>query len=115
MKQDQSIAGFSKVFWSGVTTMELAKFIRYSIDADITGLYHVTNNCKVSKYNLLKLFEKYTRKKIKIGKNEEYCIDKSFLDTRKEVNYRVPSYDEMVMEMVSHVRIHKEKYPYKDI
>ena len=38
MSQKGDISGYSNVFWSGVTTLELAKCIEKSIDLDITGL-----------------------------------------------------------------------------
>ena len=62
MNQQGDISGFTKVIWSGITTIELAKAVKWSIDNDISGLYHVTNNSSISKYELLKLFQKYTKK-----------------------------------------------------
>jgi len=43
MSQQGSIQGYTKALWSGVTTLELAKAVEWAIEADITGLYHVTN------------------------------------------------------------------------
>lgn len=101
IRQDGTINGFTKAIWSGVTTLELAKAIKWAIENNIVGLYHVTNNKSISKYELLNLFKKYTNKKIKIVPFENNKIDKSFLDTRKEINYGIPSYEEMVMTMVN--------------
>ena len=64
MNQSDDISGYTKTIWSGVTTIELAKTIKWSIDNHIAGLYHVTNNSSISKHDLLKLFQKYTQKKI---------------------------------------------------
>lgn len=100
MKQSGEINGYSSVFWSGVTTLELAKAIEASFEQNISGIYHLTNNEKISKYELLKLFAEYTGKEIKINKYEDYYSDKSLIDTRKEFDYTVPSYEEMVKEMV---------------
>lgn len=104
IKQSEEINGYSNVFWSGVTTLELAKAIEASFKQNISGIYHLTNNEKISKYDLLKLFAKYTGKEIKINKYENYHSDKTLIDTRKEFNYTVPSYEEMIKEMVEEIK-----------
>jgi len=101
MNQQGEISGFTKAIWSGVTTIELAKAVKWSIDNDITGLYHVTNNTLISKYELLKLFKKHTKKDINIKPADENNNDKSFIDTRLFMNYKIPSYDEMISDMAS--------------
>jgi len=101
MNQQGDITGFTGAIWSGVTTIELAKAVKWSIDNAITGLYHVTNNSSINKYELLKLFQKYAKKDIDLkpigGKN----VDKSFIDTRLLIDYEIPSYDQMISDMVS--------------
>lgn len=100
MNQTGTINGFTKAIWSGVTTIELAHAVKWAIENDIRGLYHVTNNTSINKYELLNLFKKYTKKDIEIIAVDGKEVDKSFIDTRKEINYTIPSYDEMVKEMV---------------
>lgn len=100
MKQNGTISGFKKAIWSGVTAQELAKAIKWSIEYDITGLYHLTNNQSINKYELLSLFKKYTNKDIKIIKIDGKKIDKSFIDTRKEINYNISSYENMIKDMI---------------
>ena len=113
MNQQSDISGFTKTIWSGVTTLELAKAIKWSIDSDISGLYHVTNNSSISKYELLKLFQKYTKKNIDIKSVNGKNIDKSFIDTRKELNYAIPSYEEMVKNMIDLMKNSKLYKQYK--
>ena len=113
MNQQSDISGFTKAIWSGVTTLELAKAIKWSIDNDISGLYHVTNNSSISKYELLKLFQKYTKKDIDIKSVNGKNIDKSFIDTRKELNYAIPSYEEMVKNMIDLMKNSKLYKQYK--
>jgi dTDP-4-dehydrorhamnose reductase len=100
MNQSDDISGFTKVIWSGVTTIELAKAVRWSIINDITGLYHVTNNSSISKYDLLQLFKKYTKKNISIKPSDKKIVDKSFMDTRLLIDYEIPSYELMVSDMI---------------
>jgi len=103
MSQSGSISGFTKAIWSGVTTIELAKAVKWSIDNNIFGLYHVTNNSSISKYELLKLFQKYTKKDIDIIPVDGKNVDKSFIDTRLLINYKIPSYEQMILDMVNFI------------
>ena len=100
MNQQGDISGFTKAIWSGVTSTELARAVKWSIDHDITGLYHVTNNSSISKFDLLQLFKKYTKKDIDIKSVNGKNIDKSFIDTRLLMNYKIPSYDQMISDMI---------------
>jgi len=100
MRQSNSISGFTDVYWSGVSTIELAKAVHWAIINDLTGLYHITNNKRISKNDLLKLFRKFTNKDIDIQPISGKNIDKSFLDTRLLIDYKIPSYEKMVSDMV---------------
>jgi len=100
MNQSGTINGFTKAIWSGVTTIELAKAVMWAIDNKTTGLYHITNNQPINKYDLLLLFKKHTQKNIEVLSVEGRNVDKSFIDTRKLINYSIPSYDEMIRDMV---------------
>jgi dTDP-4-dehydrorhamnose reductase len=110
MSQSGEINGFSKALWSGVTTIELAKAVLWAIDSNITGLYHVTNGTPISKYELLELFRKETKKNIVINKIDGPAIDKSFIDTRKEMNYSIPPYATMIKNMVDLIRNDRDLY-----
>jgi len=110
MNQSSDISGYTKAIWSGVTTTELAKAVKWSIDNNITGLYHVTNNSSISKYDLLKLFQKYTKKDINIEPFDGKNVDKNFIDTRLLMNYEIPSYDQMISNMVDLIANNRELY-----
>ena len=49
MTQSGTISGYTRAIWSGVTTLELAKAVLWSIENKITGLYHITNNDSICK------------------------------------------------------------------
>ena len=100
MNQSGVIQGFTKAIWSGVTTIELAKAIKWFINNNTTGLYHLTNGIPIKKYDLLHLFKKYTNHNIEIEKVDGVVTNKSFVDTRQEINYKLPTYDEMTRDMV---------------
>jgi len=104
MNQTGIINGFTESIWSGVTTFELARAVNWAIENNITGLYHITNNTSISKYALLNLFKKHTEKDIEINSIEGRKVDKSFIDTRNELNYTIPSFALMIEKMVKNIR-----------
>ena len=110
MSQEGRIKGFTKSYWSGVTSLELAKAVEWAIEKDIQGLYHITNGIPINKYELLMLFKKYTNKEIEIESIEGRVTNKSFLDTRKEINYAVPGYEKMISEMIHFIKYRRELY-----
>lgn len=110
MNQSGTINGFTKAIWSGVTTLELAKAVKWAVENSITGLYHVTNNQSINKNALLNIIKNHTKKDIEIIPVDGKEVDKSFIDTRKEVNYIIPYYDVMIKEMVSLIANNKELY-----
>lgn len=99
LTKKDTIKGFSKVYWTGLTTLELAKAIDQAIEQDLTGLYHLVPDHKISKYNLLKLISEIKGMSIKILKDEEYISDKSLINNRKDFNYQVPDYRKMLIEL----------------
>ena len=114
MSQSGKINGFTNAIWSGVTTLILAKTVCWAIEEKITGLYHVTNNSSINKYDLLNLIRKYAKKEIDIipvlGKES----DKSFIDTRKQIDFIIPSYNQMVKDMTVNAKKNKSLYSHYD-
>ena len=111
IKQNGIINGYSKVIWTGVTTIELAKAMEKAIENNLNGLHHVVNNDFISKSELLKLFKKEFKKNIEIEENSSVVSEKTLIRTDKSFDFNVPSYEEMVHEMKEWVVRHKELYP----
>ena len=111
MKHDIEVGGYSKVIWTGVTTIELAKQIEVAIKNNLTGLNHVVNNEFISKKDLLALFKESFNKNITINDNDSVVSEKTLVRTDKSYNFDVPSYKQMVEEMRTWVDNHKELYP----
>ena len=103
MNQSKEINGYTKAIWSGVTTLILAKAVNWAIDNKITGLYHVTNNKTIDKFTLLNLINKYTQKNISIIPFDKIILNKSFIDTRKELGFVIPDYEIMIKEMIDFI------------
>lgn len=113
MAQSGKINGYSQVYWTGITTLELAKAIEKSFKMNPTGLINLVNNDKINKYNLLKLFKENMEKNdIEIIKENSYKSDKSLLRTKFDFKYTVPSYEEMIKEMAVWIKEHDFLYNY---
>ena len=110
MNETGDIHGYTDAIWSGVTTLELAKAVKWALDCHITGLYHVTNNVSISKFELLSLFQKHTKKNIGIVPVPGRRVNKSFVDTRLLIDYKIPSYDQMVVDMISLIANNRKLY-----
>ena len=108
MKQEGQINGFTKAIWTGVTTLTLAKAMEQALNEKLTGLYNLVNNETISKYELLKLFNKYMRDgQIEILPSDNLSLDKSLINNRTDFSFKVPSYEAMVAVMKEWIDNHK--------
>lgn len=99
-EKNSELKGFTKAFWSGITTVELAKVIHEALNQNLTGLIQITQENKIDKYNLLRLFNHVFRADaLTILENSEYKVDKSMISIRNDFDYKVPSYEKMFAEM----------------
>ncbi|MFP3886454.1 SDR family oxidoreductase [Priestia filamentosa] len=100
MNQSGEIKGYEKVLWNGVTTLQLAKAIEEMIKNNITGLYHLGSSKKVSKYELLMLIkDTFQKNNVKIVRDQDIVLDRTIKSTRKDFEYIVPSYEEMLISL----------------
>lgn len=100
MQQKGLVNGYSHAFWSGITTIELAKVLHHAILQDIKGLLIIAGNPKIDKFSLLKLFNTILRNDVlTIIENINYKVDKSMYSSRLDFDYQVPSYKDMILEM----------------
>lgn len=100
MLQKGEISGYTQAFWSGITTIELAKVINQVILQEINGLIIVAGEPKIDKFSLIKIFNKVFRdNSLTILENSEYKVDKSMYSLRKDFDYKVPSYEKMILDM----------------
>ncbi|MRX72302.1 sugar nucleotide-binding protein [Bacillus lacus] len=100
MKQSGEIKGFKRALWNGVTTLELAKAIHYFIENNVTGLYHLGMEDKISKYDLLHLIgQVFGKGDVQIEPDEDFVLDRTIKNTRTDFVYRLPSYQVMLEEL----------------
>ena len=109
-KQSGEVLGYSEVYWTGATTIELARIIEEGINLNISGLHHVVNNDKITKANLLRLFEKYFNFGITIRDDSSIKSDKSLIRTDKSHDFKVSNYDQMIKGMRAWVDDHPDLY-----
>jgi len=109
-KQDGTINGYTQAYWSGVTTLELAKATVEFLKQDITGLYQLCPKDKISKFNLLKLFAKVWDKELEVTPFDNYTVDKSLVCTRSDFSYPTPELEKMLIETKQWMEMHSDHY-----
>jgi dTDP-4-dehydrorhamnose reductase len=113
MKQNGEIDGYTKAMWTGLTTLQLAKVMEAAAMEKASGLYNMVYEEPISKYDLLKLFNKYLKNdKIIIKPCDTIAVDKSLKRTNFDFNYLIPDYEIMVSEMASWIKDHRNLYPH---
>ena len=113
MKQKGQVNGFTKAIWTGVTTLTLAKAMEKALEENLTGLYNLVNNESISKFELLKLFNKHLKDDtITILPSDVAAVDKSLINNRDDFSFVAPSYEKMVIEMKAWIEKHRELYPH---
>lgn len=111
MNQENTAKGYTKVIWTGITTIQFAKCMKEAIENNLSGLFHVINGKEISKYDLLNLFNKYFNKNITIFPDDSYSSNKSLILNDNDFKFNIPSYDAMVKEMKDWVILNKDLYP----
>lgn len=113
MKQNGEINGYTNAMWTGMTTLQLAKTIEAAALSDAHGLVNMVYKENISKYELLKLFDRYMRNnEVKINPYDDFSLDKTLVRTNFEFDYSVPDYETMIIEMSEWIREHKYLYPH---
>ena len=111
MAQESSLNGYVGSLWSGVTTLTLAKAIEKAALVNLTGLYQLSNNQNISKFDLCLLFNKFFREgKLLITPVPGVVQDKTLLRSSSFFDFIVPSYEDMVREMAVWVETHRSLY-----
>lgn len=111
MNQENQTKGYSKVVWTGITTIQFAKCMEEAIKKDLSGLYHAVNGEEITKSNLLKLFAKYFKPSVQIIDDDSYVSNKSLVLRENDYKFNIPSYEDMIREMEQWVLSNKDLYP----
>lgn len=109
-KQHSEVNGYTQAYWSGVTTLELAKATHSMIAQEITGLYQLCPESKISKFKLLEMIAEVWKKQVRVNPSDSYSVDKSLVCTRTDFNYAKPDYLAMLTEMKHWMEKHAADY-----
>lgn len=111
--ENAELKGYSQAFWSGITTIELAKVVHDVLEKNVSGLKQVAPSEKISKYDMLVLFnEIFKNNNFKIEAFDGYKVDKSLRSVRQDYVYSTPNYKEMFLEMKQWIDSEKALYHY---
>lgn len=112
MTQHGEINGFKKTFWSGISTIELARAINCALETKLSGLYHLVPDSKIDKCSLLEIFRKTFDVDIRIKPVDGLIVDKSLINTRKDFDFHVQDYSHQVADMKAWIDSHRWMYPH---
>tara|TARA_B110000483_G_scaffold236478_1_gene309667 strand:- start:756 stop:1631 length:876 start_codon:yes stop_codon:yes gene_type:complete len=102
LEQTNSCNGYTKAFFSGISTLELSEIIyNYVISSNLlNGLIHISSK-KISKYDLLNILKINFKKKIDIHQYHDFFIDRSLDNSKFKTltNYQEKSWQEMSKEL----------------
>ncbi|EHP49423.1 sugar nucleotide-binding protein [Odoribacter laneus] len=116
MQQNGEINGYTKAMWTGQTTLQLAKTMEVAAREKAHGLYNTVPDHSISKNDLCGLFNHYLRNdSIKINPIDGVDADKSLKRTKFEFSYIIPDYEQMVAEMATWIKKHKNMYPHYNL
>lgn len=111
MKSEGEIKGYTKVIWSGLTTLETAKAIQFYIEKPTTGLINLTNEIPISKFDLLKLIiDVWGLKNVTLTRNDDVSYNKSLYSNRKSDLYGVPPYRTMFEDLKKYMDANRKLY-----
>ena len=111
-----SVNGYTGAIWTGQTTLQLVKTMEAAAKDRAHGLVNAVPAESITKYELLKLFNKHLRgDSLEIIPVDGVTADKSLVRTNFEFDYKIPDYETMVGEMADWMRKHRSLYPHYDI
>tara|TARA_X000000368_G_C22973734_1_gene686699 strand:- start:220 stop:1059 length:840 start_codon:yes stop_codon:yes gene_type:complete len=102
LDQKNNCNGYKNAFFSGLTTIELARVIKEILitNQNLNGLYHVGGD-PISKFDLLNMISSVYKKKISIIPDDSFFMNRT-LDSSlfyNETAYLSPSWEEMIDNM----------------
>lgn len=109
----QRVKGFTRAWWSGVTTIHLSGLVSDIIRTkpELTGLYQVSSG-KISKYDLLCLLRDAYALDVDITPDAGLFCDRSLTGDRlrEAIGYVCPTWPELIQELVNDPTEYDRKY-----
>jgi len=112
MAQGGEVRGYRNALWSGVTTLELSKFLAYVIESlpALSGLVHYAVPGGISKYELLRSIDGAFGRGLRIIPVDEPRLDKRLVATRTDAGPPPAGYAEQLAELKAWMESHPELY-----
>ncbi|MCD1258082.1 SDR family oxidoreductase [Paenibacillus athensensis] len=101
--QGATIRGYTRAYWNGVTTLELAKCVHAVCeDETAAGLFHIAAPEPVSKYELLQLFKTaFDRMDVTVAEDDAIRLDRTLAVTREDFRWSAPDHPTMLAELAA--------------
>ena len=106
---DNQMYGFTNVYWSGITTYELAKIISRFLNQFKAGIYNISPANPISKHELLVL----VNDKFKLGKRiipESSKKSNKVLISSLDKTFEISNYESMITELFLFMKKYKVSY-----
>lgn len=102
LAQEGSVRGFTRAIFSGLPTVEIARFIEQYVlpNSELHGVYHLSAE-PISKHDLLSIVKHVYGKQIEIIPDDSFVIDRSLDSThlRQVTGFKPKSWPELVQAM----------------
>lgn len=112
-QKGNTVKGFKNVIYSGITTVKMAEYITKIITdfPSMSGLYNVSS-VPISKYELLKLFNKNFGVNADILINEDYYSRKDLISERffKETGFLIPKWEDLAVQLKKDSLLYSKYY-----
>lgn len=111
MSRQGMVKGYTRVYWNGVTTLQLAQSIERMLAAGTSGLVHLTAEEKVSKYELLQLIQQtFGKTDADLQPDGVLFQDRSLRCTREDEALRTVAYRQMLTELYNWMKPYSYGY-----
>lgn len=116
MAQKGPVKGYTGAIWTGLTTLELAKAMECAALEGARGLVNMVPPEPISKYNLLRLFNRELRGgRVEIEPDGAVRLEKTLVRTNYDCSFRPKRYAEQVAEMAEWICAHAGLYPHYEL
>jgi dTDP-4-dehydrorhamnose reductase len=111
MRQSGEVPGFSRVFWNGITTVDLARAIEFAIRCQTSGLIQVSHGVPISKCDLLLQIASTFKLDVSVTEDTKPTHDKS-LQHSQRFAFTPLGYPAMIADLFQWIQENRQHYPH---
>lgn len=113
IQSDNTIKGFSEVFYSGITTVKMAEIVLILIKEypQLNGLYNISSK-PISKFELLKIFKEYFNTNTIIMPDSTYASNKNLISELffTKIKMEQPTWLDLIKQLKQDCLLYKNLY-----